>query len=75
MPYLVYYYHKIMREVRMNDKTQIDIDFEKIISFWIKSSDNDFKTMKNLHKSKDYHWSLFIGHLVIEKLLKALCEK
>jgi HEPN domain-containing protein len=27
--------------------------------------------MNNLFRSKDYSWSLFIGHLVIEKLLKA----
>ena len=27
--------------------------------------------MNNLFEKKDYHWSLFIGHLVIEKLLKA----
>lgn len=27
--------------------------------------------MMNLYNSKDYHWSLFIGHIVIERLLKA----
>jgi len=26
----------------------------------------------HLYESKDFHWSLFIGHLVIEKLLKAI---
>ena len=26
---------------------------------------------ENLFRTKDYDWSLFIGHLVIEKLLKA----
>jgi hypothetical protein len=26
-------------------------------------------TMNNMFNSKDYHWSLFIGHLVIGKLL------
>jgi HEPN domain-containing protein len=31
--------------------------------------------MNNLFESKDYVWSLFIGHLVIEKLLKALIVK
>jgi HEPN domain-containing protein len=31
--------------------------------------------MNNLYKSKDYVWSLFLGHLVIEKLLKALSVK
>jgi HEPN domain-containing protein len=27
--------------------------------------------MMHLHESSDFMWSLFIGHLVIEKLLKA----
>lgn len=31
--------------------------------------------MMNLYNSEDYHWSLFIGHLVIEKLLKAVFIK
>ena len=44
---------------------------EKIIEYWKKSSDQNYATMNNLLKSKDYSWALFIGHLVIEKLLKA----
>jgi len=44
---------------------------EENISYWIESSDNNAATMYNLFSSKDYDWSLFIGHLVIEKLLKA----
>jgi len=47
---------------------------EKVI-FWIKSSDQDYITMQNLWKSEDYSWSLFIGHLVIEKLMKAYYVK
>ncbi len=31
--------------------------------------------MINLYNSKDFHWSLFMGHLVIEKLLKAIYIK
>lgn len=31
--------------------------------------------MMNLYASKDYHWSLFIGHLVIERLFKAAIVK
>jgi len=54
------------------------IDPENIDLFaghWIESSDRDYGTMNNLFQSKDYHWSLFIGHLVVEKLLKALYIK
>jgi HEPN domain-containing protein len=48
---------------------------ENLVLYWIESSDRDHKTMMNLFKKKDYHWSLFIGHLVIEKLLKAYYVK
>jgi len=44
---------------------------EEVIQFWLESSDKDFHTMQHLYESGDYMWSLFIGHLVIEKLLKA----
>lgn len=42
------------------------------IKYWIDAAEVDFKAMNNLFKSKDYVWSLFLGHLVIEKLLKAI---
>ena len=42
-----------------------------LIKYWIDSSDRDFITMEHLFEKDDYHWALFIGHLVIEKLLKA----
>jgi HEPN domain-containing protein len=41
------------------------------MTYWVKSSDRDFRTMNHLFEKKDYTWSLFIGHLVTEKLLKA----
>ena len=31
--------------------------------------------MQDMYKTKHYHWSLFLGHLVIEKLLKAVYIK
>ena len=31
--------------------------------------------MQHLFQSKDYHWALFIGHLVLERLLKAIIVK
>lgn len=47
------------------------IDIEKNFDHWIKTSDKDFDTMNHLFEAKDYHWALFLGHLVIERLLKA----
>ena len=47
----------------------------EIIEYWINSSDKDFLAMKHLFESQDYSWALFIGHLVIEKLIKAYYVK
>jgi len=55
----------------MTEETDIG-NIERLVSHWVESSDRDFQTMNNLYHSKDYSWSLFIGHLVIEKLLKAV---
>ena len=52
--------------------TEEYFDSEKQIGYWIESSDRDFKTMIDLVTTRNFSWSLFIGHLVIEKLLKAL---
>jgi HEPN domain-containing protein len=41
----------------------------------VESSDADYKTMTDLLETKNYGWSLFMGHLVIEKLLKACYVK
>ena len=55
------------------DNNRIDID--KIVKHWISTSDGDFQTMLNMYDTKDYHWALFMGHLVIEKLLKSKIVK
>jgi HEPN domain-containing protein len=52
-----------------------NIDIEKIVKHWIETSDDDFETMLTLYNSKSYSWSLFLGHISIEKLLKALYVK
>ena len=46
-------------------------DKENLVKYWIDASDDDFETMLVMSNSKRYSWSLFIGHLMIEKLLKA----
>jgi HEPN domain-containing protein len=48
---------------------------ETLVKYWIDASNLDFRAMNNLYSSGDYVWSLFLGHLVIEKLLKALTIK
>lgn len=48
-----------------------EIDIEKLIKYWIETSDDDFVTMMTMFETKRFNWSLFVGHLMIEKLLKA----
>jgi HEPN domain-containing protein len=52
-----------------------NFDKDKVINHWINSSDNAFKAMIDLFNTKNYNWALFMGHLVIEKLIKALFVK
>ena len=54
---------------------QKDFDKDKLIKYWSDSSDDDFDTMMAMFESKKYNWALFVGHLMIEKLLKALYVK
>lgn len=40
------------------------------INYWIEISDIDISVMESLFQTNNYHYSLFIGHLAIEKILK-----
>ncbi len=44
---------------------------QKFINHWIISANDDFETMQILFRSKRYTWALFLGHITLEKLLKA----
>ena len=48
---------------------------EELIKYWLDSADDNFQSMLNMFNSKEYVWSLFVGHLCIEKLLKACYVK
>ena len=56
-----------------DNKSNINVD--KIVKHWIETSDDDFNTMLILFNSKSFSWSLFLGHISTEKLLKALYVK
>ncbi len=42
------------------------------IKYWIDSANHDWDAAESLFSSSQYDWSLFLAHLVLEKLLKAL---
>ncbi len=46
-----------------------------LMKYWFESANRDYETMQVLYENKKNTWCLFIGHLVIEKLLKGLYAK
>ena len=46
-----------------------------LIKYWLTGADSDLIVAEHLFEKGDYHYCLFIGHLVLEKALKALYVK
>jgi HEPN domain-containing protein len=59
----------------MNPIDEPNINADLIVKHWIETSDGDFATMEALLAAKQNSWALFLGHLVLEKLLKAYYVK
>ena len=51
-----------------------EIEFEKYdkVQYWLKSAEDDWQVSQHLFRNRDYSYSLFFGHLTIEKILKAI---
>jgi HEPN domain-containing protein len=47
------------------------MDVNKHINYWLTSAESDLSTAERMLLSGDYHWCLYISHLVIKKSLKA----
>jgi HEPN domain-containing protein len=48
------------------------MDRSELVGYWLETAERDYITVQHLFDSGDYHWSLFMAHLVVEKLLKAV---
>ena len=48
------------------------MDSVSLIKYWTDSSDRDYESMIKNYEVKQFTWALFIGHLTLEKLLKAI---
>lgn len=48
---------------------------EATVEYWLKCAEEDFGVMEHLFEKGDYHYSLFLGHLLLEKTLKAYYVK
>jgi HEPN domain-containing protein len=44
----------------------------KHVEYWLTQSDSDLLAAESMLEKGHYTWSLFIGHLVLEKILKAI---
>ena len=42
------------------------------IKYWLESAEHDLETAESMFQAAKYDWCLFIGHLVVEKTLKAI---
>ena len=44
---------------------------EEHIKYWIKNAERDLESSSNMFSAGIFDWSLFVGHLALEKMLKA----
>jgi HEPN domain-containing protein len=42
------------------------------IKYWLKGAEDDLSAAESLFNAQKYNWCLFIAHLVLEKMLKAI---
>jgi len=48
------------------------LDVEKVVRYWLGTAAEDWQVAQHLFESGDYTYSLFFGHLYLEKVLKAI---
>lgn len=54
------------------DFNKIKMDIQKLTDSWINGAEKDWLACEHLYAHKDYPQCLFWGHLVLEKILKAI---
>ncbi len=47
------------------------MDVKQNIEYWLKTAAHDMDVAETLFQNNKYDWCLFIGHIIIEKTLKA----
>ena len=53
----------------------LKFDFGRTVKYWLEGAEYDMDVAKALYEKKKYPYALFMGHLALEKLLKALVVK
>lgn len=47
------------------------MEYLRQIEYWVEVSNDDLKSAESIFSNGNYDWSLYIGHLALEKILKA----
>jgi len=50
-------------------------DVERTVSYWLEGAQYDLGVANAMFKGKKYPYALFMGHLALEKILKAVIVK
>lgn len=53
----------------------LKFDIEKTVKYWLEGAEYDMGVAKAMFKTKKYPYALFMGHLALKKLLKAIVVK
>jgi HEPN domain-containing protein len=48
------------------------VKIEEHIGFWLEGAEHDLATAESLFAAEKFDWCLFLGHLALEKTLKAM---
>ena len=51
------------------------MNMKGVVEYWLKTAAHDYETMEVLYDNGRYSDSLFFGHIILEKVLKALVVK
>ena len=50
----------------------LEFDFQKTVQYWVEGAEYDMGVADAMMEAAKYPYALFMGHLALEKLLKAL---
>ncbi len=53
----------------------MEFDVEKTVAYWLEGAEYDLGVAEAMYQTEKFPYALFIGHLALEKLLKALVVK
>ena len=51
------------------------MDHKDIIDYWVTEAEESLTVAEHLYEKKDFSYSLFFGHLAVEKMIKAILVK